>query len=137
MIIDLVSDRLSKADCRINGWILDGCPMNVNQIKQLNELQFIPQLVVVFEEPDAAVIDKLEKRPIDPNTGTFYESEDAEFKNSMTKANPKLCEKIVNDYRDFLGQATKAYEPQMIRINAQADADQIYLNFCDALQSSV
>jgi len=33
MIIDLVSDRLSKADCRINGWILDGCPMNINQIK--------------------------------------------------------------------------------------------------------
>lgn len=56
MIIDLVSDRLSKADCRINGWILDGCPMNINQIKQLNELQFLPQLVVVFEEPDAAVI---------------------------------------------------------------------------------
>lgn len=28
IIIDLVSDRLSKADCRINGWILDGCPMN-------------------------------------------------------------------------------------------------------------
>lgn len=77
IIIDLVSDRLSKADCRINGWILDGCPINLNQIKQLDDLQFIPQLVVVFEESDESVIEKLVNRPIDPNTGTFYDSEDA------------------------------------------------------------
>ena len=56
MIIDLVSERLSKTDARVNGWILDGCPMNFNQIKQLNDLQMIPQLVVVFEEPDSAVV---------------------------------------------------------------------------------
>jgi len=37
IIIDLVSDRLSKADCRINGWILDGCPMNEEQMNQLKE----------------------------------------------------------------------------------------------------
>ena len=71
----MVSDRLSKADCRINGWILDGCPMNEEQINQLKELQFNPQLVVLFEEPDESVVEKLEKRPIDPATGTFYESE--------------------------------------------------------------
>ena len=74
MIIDLVSERLSKTDCRINGWILDGCPMNINQIKQLNDLQFLPQLVVVFEEPDAAVISKLSQRNVDPETGAFFES---------------------------------------------------------------
>jgi hypothetical protein len=51
----------------------------LNQIKQLEDLQFIPQLVVVFEESDESVIEKLEKRPIDPNTGTFYDSEDAGF----------------------------------------------------------
>lgn len=123
MIIDIVSERLSKTDCRINGWILDGCPMNINQIKQLNELQFIPQLVVVFEEPDAAVIKKLSERPVDPNTGVFYDSEDSENANNQVRPDNRLCKKIVDDYREFLGQAIKAYEPHMIRINAQADAE--------------
>lgn len=139
MIIDLVSERLSKTDCRINGWILDGCPMNVNQIKQLNDLQFLPQLVVVFEEPDSAVIQKLAARAVDPETGAFLDEGEgaAEPKGDKVHANQSLCKKIVDDYREFLGQAIKAYEPQMIRINAQADPDQIYLNFMDALQSAV
>lgn len=33
IIIDLVRDRLERPDCRTNGWILEGCPMNQNQIK--------------------------------------------------------------------------------------------------------
>ena len=94
-------------------------------------MQFLPQLVVVFEEPDAAVISKLAARSVDPETGAFYDSEDSEAqkKGDKVHANASLCKKIVDDYRDFLGQAIKAYEPQMIRINAQADPDQIYLNF--------
>ena len=26
VLIDLVRERISKPDCQINGWILDGCP---------------------------------------------------------------------------------------------------------------
>ena len=32
MIIDLVKERLNKPDCKINGWILDGCPTTPEQI---------------------------------------------------------------------------------------------------------
>jgi len=42
IIVDLVRERLEKPDCRINGWILDGCPMNLYQIKQLKELLIQP-----------------------------------------------------------------------------------------------
>ena len=30
IIIDLVRDRLERPDCRTNGWILEGCPINPN-----------------------------------------------------------------------------------------------------------
>lgn len=42
IIIDLVRERLDRPDCRINGWILEGCPLNTFQIKQLREMQVIP-----------------------------------------------------------------------------------------------
>jgi len=29
IVIDLVRDRLDRPDCRINGWILEGCPLSV------------------------------------------------------------------------------------------------------------
>jgi adenylate kinase family enzyme len=42
IIIDLVRDRLERPDCRMNGWILEGCPMNQNQIKQIRDLMIVP-----------------------------------------------------------------------------------------------
>lgn len=42
IIIDLVGERLERPDCKINGWILEGCPMNSNQIKQIRDLMIVP-----------------------------------------------------------------------------------------------
>jgi adenylate kinase family enzyme len=38
----LVNERLSKPDCRLNGWILDGCPFNLKQIQLLRDLKIEP-----------------------------------------------------------------------------------------------
>jgi adenylate kinase len=35
LIIDLVRERLAKPDCKINGYILDGCPTTPEQILKL------------------------------------------------------------------------------------------------------
>lgn len=35
LIIDLIHERLSKPDCTINGYILDGCPTTQEQILKL------------------------------------------------------------------------------------------------------
>jgi hypothetical protein len=93
--------------------------------------------VIVFEEPDASVIEKLENRPIDRNSGAFCDSSDSEYEGGDKKprANPRKCKIIVDEYRQFLSSAIQAYDAQMIRINATADPEQIYLNFQDALQS--
>lgn len=113
IIIDLVRERLNKPDCRINGWILEGCPQDIDQIKQLREIQITPQVVVAFEMSDQAVLDKC---------------------GDVQKAN---MEKRLNDYRDFLGAAETEYSKFLIRINSEESKERIFLNFCDALENSV
>ena len=113
IIIDLVRERLEKPDCRINGWVLEGCPMTTYQIKQLRELQIVPQVVVAFEMSDASVLERA----------------CADKKQEM--------EKSLNEYRDFLAAAETEYNKFLIRINSEDDASRIYLNFCDALENSV
>ena len=49
LIIDLVKTRLEKPDCKINGWILDGCPTTNEQIAALNDLGFVPSLVITLD----------------------------------------------------------------------------------------
>jgi len=50
-----VNERLSKPDCRLNGWILDGCPFNMQQIKLLRDLKIEPQKVIALEISDDSV----------------------------------------------------------------------------------
>lgn len=68
-IIDLVRERLEKPDCVINGWILDGCPCNIDQIDVLKQLSINPQLVINLEISDELVYQRLEQRRFDPVTG--------------------------------------------------------------------
>jgi adenylate kinase family enzyme len=49
LIIDLVKTRLEKPDCKINGWILDGCPTTNEQIAALNDLGIMPSLVITLD----------------------------------------------------------------------------------------
>jgi len=111
IIIDLVRDRLERPDCRTNGWILDGCPMNNNQIKMIRDLEIVPQVVVAFERSDEAIL------------------KDAE--------NPEQLAKSVEDYREFLATAETDFNQYLIRINDEENSDLVFLNFCDAIENCV
>lgn len=66
LIIDLVITRLEKPDCKINGWILDGCPTTAEQIASLNEHGILPTLVITLDQSDSSVYEKIEQRRFDP-----------------------------------------------------------------------
>jgi adenylate kinase family enzyme len=64
MIIDLVKKRLDMPDCKINGWILDGCPTTIEQINMLNtngiNHGITPSLVITLDQGDSSVYEKIE-----------------------------------------------------------------------------
>ena len=78
VIIDLVQERLSKSDCKLNGWILDGCPFSHDQVKMLKEEKIEPQKVIAFETPDEIVAQEISKSKIDPQTGKQFTPEELE-----------------------------------------------------------
>jgi len=67
-----VSERLSKPDCRLNGWILDGCPFNMNQIKLLRELKIEPQKVIALEISDDAVLQEVSNLMVHEQSGKLF-----------------------------------------------------------------
>ena len=118
-MIDLVRDRLDRPDCRINGWILEGCPLSVQQIKSLKECQITPQVVVAFEMSDEAAMSNL-----------------------LAQGQQKhVVERRINEYREFLGSAETEYNKQLVRINVDStgseDEARVFLNFCEALENQV
>ena len=43
----------------------------------------------------------------------------------------------VQDYREFLETAEAEYSRHLVRINAEENSENVYLSFCDAIESSL
>jgi len=75
-VIDLVNERLSKPDCRLNGWILDGCPFNPKQLQMLRELKIEPQKVIALEVSDEVVLKDLSEQRLHQASGKLFTPEE-------------------------------------------------------------
>jgi adenylate kinase family enzyme len=51
-VIPLIQERLEKPDCKLNGYILDGCPISRVHILKLEEHGIIPSLIVALNQND-------------------------------------------------------------------------------------
>ena len=142
VVIDLVSERLSKPDCRLNGWILDGCPSNMSQIKLLQELKIEPQKVIALESSDEAVLQEMSNLMVHEQSGKLFTpaeaaAADEDIRNQLTPRNMQVVHKEVNEYREFLQAAEAEFSDYLVRIDAEEGADKVFLSFCDAIENSL
>mmetsp|Transcript_82837 Transcript_82837/g.96835 ORF Transcript_82837/g.96835 Transcript_82837/m.96835 type:complete len:261 (-) Transcript_82837:395-1177(-) len=72
LIITMVKNRLNQADVKEKGWLLDGFPRTKAQAQALQEAGIIPQVMVLLEVPDEVLVERIEGRRNDPQTGKVY-----------------------------------------------------------------
>ena len=142
VVIDLVNERLSKPDCRLNGWILDGCPFNMQQIKLLRDLKIEAQKVIALEISDESVLQELSSMKLHEASGKLFtpaeaESADESIRSQLVPRNMAGVQTQVQDYREFLETAEAEYSRHLVRINADEASENVYLSFCDAIESSL
>ncbi len=147
MIIDLVKNRLEKPDCKINGYILDGCPTTTEQIAALNDLGIVPSLVITLDQSDSSVYEKIEQRRFDPIELKHYNllideiPKEAQSRLIQQREHTHpIVKRRLQEYRNFLGTVETQYRKHLIRINAEEaenDASQVFLNLCDAIENTV
>ena len=142
VVIDLVTERLSKPDCRLNGWILDGCPFNMSQIKLLQELKIEPQKVIALEISDEAVLSEVSNLKVHEQSGKLFTpaevaAADESIRKQLTPRNMQVVHKEVNEYREFLQAAEAEFSDYLVRIDAEEGPDKVFLRFCDAIENSL
>jgi adenylate kinase len=74
MIMEMVERRLTEADVRARGFVLDGCPRTVHQAKMLADMLDRDELdsALNIEVPTAAVLERLAQRRVCVDCGTNY-----------------------------------------------------------------
>jgi len=70
LVIDMLEKRLEKSDCK-NGYILDGFPRTIEQMKELERFAEI-DLVILFGMPEAFLIEKALARRVCEKCGDVY-----------------------------------------------------------------
>ena len=142
VVIDLVQERLSRPDCKLNGWILDGCPFNLKQIEMLRDLKIEPQKVISVESSFESVLEELSNMKIHEASGKLFtpaeaEAADEEIRSTLIPRNMAGVQHQVDEYQKFLIDAQVQYSRHLVRINGMETSENVYLSFCDAIESSL
>ncbi|KAL0491567.1 adenylate kinase [Acrasis kona] len=72
LIVDMVMDRLTKQDCRVKGWLLDGFPRTGKQAQALVNKEILPDAVLCLTVSNEAIEQRMGGRRTDPVTGITY-----------------------------------------------------------------
>lgn len=72
LLMPLMIEHLSSEEVCNSGWLLDGFPRTASQADALAAAQCAPHVVLMLECPDEMVLERLEGRRLDPETGTIY-----------------------------------------------------------------
>ena len=71
IIIGLVKDRLTQADCA-NGYLFDGFPRTIPQADALKLAGVVLDYVLEIDVPDEAIIERMSGRRVHPASGRTY-----------------------------------------------------------------
>ena len=72
VVTALVQERLQADDCQAQGWLLDGFPRTKAQADELDQCGIRPDVFVLLQVSDDALVQRVTGRRLDPATGKIY-----------------------------------------------------------------
>jgi adenylate kinase len=75
--VSMLVEKLESAECKANGWVLDGFPANPDEARALLGAGMLPTLAVVLELTDAQAVAALTGRRVDLEANNVYHLTDA------------------------------------------------------------
>mmetsp|Transcript_17959 Transcript_17959/g.15875 ORF Transcript_17959/g.15875 Transcript_17959/m.15875 type:complete len:455 (+) Transcript_17959:12-1376(+) len=142
-IQDIVRKRLEQIDVKINGFVLDGFPLNSDQMAFLiNECNIKPTQLIFLEISDHKAYERLEDHIFDPETGISYSissnlPSDEKIIKRLVKSPENehhVVKKAIQRHKDFkIDIEKRVVAEQLTHINAENEPDQVFLDTCSEI----
>jgi adenylate kinase len=138
----IVQKRLTRSDCRLNGYILDGFPSSIAQINLLKSLNIKPSMVVLLECDEDKCLSRIKERRYDPQTGriidrTLDQDIDEDMYDRIIKLDEDNEDAIINrrkKWDEFINIAESAYNQCLLTVNTgDLSIEEITNNICEAI----
>lgn len=137
-IQNLIKDRISQPDAKMNGFVLDGFPQNSDHMRFLmDECNIRPSHLIFLEINDQKAFDRVENRRFDPETGTFCNINFNAPKDSQVlerlihtpEDQHDVIEKKLKRHKEFvMDLQTKLEVGELVIINADNSPDTVFMD---------
>ncbi|XP_022523359.2 adenylate kinase 8 [Astyanax mexicanus] len=124
MVLQILTERLSRLDCTTRGWVLHGFPQDLEQAEALQESKFSPNRVVFLEMTDGVAVEGLTLGAIDPVTGERYHSLHNQLQHRLRESEAEVQKKLQQYWRHV--EALQAFYPQAVRVRADQDPHTVF-----------
>ena len=142
-IQDIVRNRLEQIDVKINGFVLDGFPLNSDQMAFLiNECNIKPTQLIFLEISDHKAYERLEDHMFDPESGVSYSistnlPQDEKIIKRLVKSPENehhVVKKSIQRHKDFKTDIQKrVVAEQLTHINAENGPEQVFNDICSEI----
>jgi len=147
VIIGIIRDRLEEADCKEQGWLLDGFPRTAAQAEALADAGCTADCFLFLDVPDEDLVERVVGRRTDPETGKIYhmtfsppDADDEELINRLDHRSDDTEEKVVVRLEQFhanVAAVKGSYEDIMISVDGNRAPAVVSEEILEAVKSAL
>ncbi|CAI2369171.1 unnamed protein product [Moneuplotes crassus] len=144
VVLEIVRERLEMTDAKINGFVLDGFPLNSNQMSFLiNDWGIKPSQLIFLEVSDHKAYERLEDQMFDPVTGISYSitsnlpEDETILKRLMRSPENEhhVLKKSIKRYKEFILELQDTKGLSKTTINGENDPCTVFKDICSEIDS--
>ncbi|KFM24831.1 Adenylate kinase, chloroplastic [Auxenochlorella protothecoides] len=144
VVVDMVVGALSSGEAARRGWLLDGYPRSPEQAQAIDRAGIRPDVFLLLNVPDDALVARVVGRRLDPVTGDIYH---LTFRPPPTEVAPRLVQRSddteeavrtrLATYHANLDAVLGFYPDQIVQIDGARSMPEVYADIRAALDAAV
>lgn len=135
---------MGQADCKENGWLLDGFPRTQAQANALTEAGVSADCFLFLDVPDEVLVERVVGRRTDPKTGKIYHMKfsppgDEEVLTRLEQRSDDTEEKVkvrLEQFHANVDAVKDSYTKIMVSIDGNRAPDAVSKDIIDAIESA-
>lgn len=143
VVVEMVKNRLAQSDVQQKGWLLDGYPRSASQAEAIEKEGIRPDVFILIQVPDEALIERVVGRRLDPVTGEIYHMK---FKPPPAEVVPRLQirsddteEKVVvrlQTHNSNVASVLNYYQDVIVEVDGHRSMEAVFSSVHEAISQA-
>ena len=144
VVVEMVKNKLAEPEVEQKGWLLDGYPRSAEQAEAIESEDIRPDIFLLVNVPDEALVERVVGRRSDPVTGEIYHLKfkppPAEIIDRLEQRSDDTEDKVrrrLETYHNNVEAVVGYYKEQLVDIDGNQNMDAVFKSIQEALNKAL